>query len=470
MAIKDPKRRAALLSLLSALVLTIIKLAVGISTNSLGILSEALHSGLDLLATGLTLWAVYVAAKPADSHHTFGHGKAENLSALAQTLLLFGTCGWVAFEGIERLMHGEKQVEPSILAIGVMLLSIAIDINRVIALKRVARASKSQALEADALHFSSDIFASGVVLMGVLISYLAKLFNASPKMQFYLSQADTVAALIVAILIFVTSLRIIRDAIDTLMDATPLNVSQAIKKAILKVPGVLSCKDLRIRQSGAQFFVELRLGVWHEQSFSAAHGITRACEASVMSIVPDADVIVHIVPESLPEVTSPFTLIQTQAAGHGLKIHNIMLFGEEEPYHLEYHVEVESTLDLREANKLIKAFEDELKVKFPNLTIVSHIEPDLLKGQTSRPLNIALSDALCHEVEQIVCKDTAIDNLHDLVIFDLYDSGPCLSFHCNINKQLNVLEAHNLCTSLEKQIINAIPNIYRVNIHLEPTV
>ena len=170
----DEKSRAAMFSLLAALALTSVKLAVGLYTNSLGVLSEALHSGLDLLAAVLTLIAVKISSKPADSRHPYGHGKAENLSALAQTLLLFGTCAWVVYEGVHRLASGGSPVVPSLWGVGVMAFSIAVDINRVRVLRRVAKTFNSQALEADALHFSTDILSSAVVLVGVLAVWLAR--------------------------------------------------------------------------------------------------------------------------------------------------------------------------------------------------------------------------------------------------------------------------------------------------------
>lgn len=163
---KQRKTKAAVVSLLAALGLTLLKLAVGLTTNSLGILSEALHSGLDLLAAAMTLLAVRIAAKPADQGHPYGHGKVENLSALGQTLLLFLTCVWVVHEGVTRLLAGASPVTPSLWGVGVMAVSMAVDINRVRILRRVARRYKSQALEADALHFSTDILSSAVVLAG----------------------------------------------------------------------------------------------------------------------------------------------------------------------------------------------------------------------------------------------------------------------------------------------------------------
>ena len=167
------KKKAALLSLAAAVFLTSVKLVVGWYTNSLAILSEALHSGLDLVAALMTFYAIRVASKPADRRHPYGHGKMENLSALAETVLLFVVCAYVGYEGVHRLMEGGSPVVPSLWGVGIMLLSMAIDIGRVRNLRKVAKETNSQALEADALHFSTDILSSAVVFLGVLAVWLA---------------------------------------------------------------------------------------------------------------------------------------------------------------------------------------------------------------------------------------------------------------------------------------------------------
>lgn len=204
------KNRAALVSLLAACLLTAIKLVVGIYTNSLGILSEALHSGLDLLAAAMTLYAVRLSSRPADARHPYGHGKVENLSALGETVLLFVICIWVVYEGAGRLLSGDTPVAPSIWGIIVMGISIVIDVNRVRVLKKVAKETRSQALEADALHFSTDILSSAVVLVGVGAVWLAAKLQLPEPVHKVLVQADTVAALLVALIIFRASLHMAR--------------------------------------------------------------------------------------------------------------------------------------------------------------------------------------------------------------------------------------------------------------------
>ena len=234
------KHQAAWISVLAALLLTAVKLAVGLATNSLGILSEALHSGLDLLAAIMTLMAVRISSRPADASHPFGHGKVENLSALAETLLLFATCFWVVYEGLHRLIEGGSPVEPSIWGMLVMAFSVALDINRVRILRKVAAKHKSQALEADALHFATDILSSFVVLVGVSAVWLADKLALDGTVARLLTQADTVAALIVAVIIFQASIRMARAAINTLMDSGSVEEQEAIRERVERVPGILA--------------------------------------------------------------------------------------------------------------------------------------------------------------------------------------------------------------------------------------
>ncbi|MBR5050398.1 MAG: cation transporter, partial [Desulfovibrio sp.] len=243
------KRRAAALSLAAAVVLTAFKLAVGLYTNSLAILSEALHSGLDLVAAAMTWYAVALSSRPADSGHPYGHGKAENLSALAETVLLFAVCIYVGWEGMHRLMEGGEPVLPSLWGVGVMAVSMLVDVNRVRALRKAAKAARSQALEADALHFATDIFASGVVFLGVLAVWLGERLHAPAHIRQIIGQADTVAALLVALLIFKASLEMARNAAGILMDAGSAETQAAVEEAVRAIPGVAELSRLRMRTS-----------------------------------------------------------------------------------------------------------------------------------------------------------------------------------------------------------------------------
>ena len=290
-AMDREKRAVAFSSVIAAILLTVTKLIVGFSTNSLGILSEAAHSGLDLVAAGVTLWAVRVAGIPADRQHTYGHGKVENLSALFETLLLLGTCGWIVYEAVERLTSKEAPiVDASVWAFGVVLLSILVDITRSRALMRVARKYDSQALEADALHFSTDIWSSGVVLVGLIAVKLAE-----PLGLPWLYSADAMAALGVAAIVFVVSLRLARRSVDDLLDAVAPEMVDTVRTAA-SVQGVLGVGQARVRRSGPDCYADVTVLVAPNLEVSAAHEIADAVERAVSDAVPRVKTMVHVEP------------------------------------------------------------------------------------------------------------------------------------------------------------------------------
>ncbi|MBQ3892658.1 MAG: cation diffusion facilitator family transporter [Mailhella sp.] len=468
---RDEKRRAAFFSLLAALLLTTVKLVLGIATNSLGILSEALHSGLDLLASGLTLLAVHVAAKPADARHGYGHGKAENLSALAQTMLLFITCTWVGWEGVHRLLLGDAPIRPSLWGVGVMLFSMGIDINRVRVLRRVARRCGSQALEADALHFSTDILSSAVVLLGVLAACLADIFHASGATARILHQADTVAALLVVVIIFFTSLRMAFASLNALMDAGTPSVNALVSRAALAVPGVLAVHGVRARQSGAQHFIELRLGVAPSQDVADAHVLAHAVEQAVCGVLPGADVTVHLEPhESDGTMPSPFSAVRTEAARLGLHVHHVSIYGENSPAHIELHAEMPGGMDYARAHSLASGLEAALRARFPGADAVTHIEPmgpgEGAAGSTAVPAS--LEGSIKSEVRALVRQEPLLEEPHSFTILEAPDGGISLAFHCVVAPGLNVEQAHALCSRLEGAIRHAFPLLSSVMAHLEP--
>ena len=467
-AANDAKRRVALVSLLAALALTAVKLAVGVYTNSLGILSEALHSGLDLLATGLTLLAVHVAARPADEGHAYGHGKAENLSALAQTLLLFLTCGWVVWEGAHRLMEGASPMRPSLWGVGVMLFSMIVDINRVRVLRRVARESQSQALEADALHFSTDILSSAVVLAGVLAAWLVEMLRVPAPLARVLAQADTVAALLVAVIMFTAGVRMAAAAVNTLMDAAPPAAAAAIRTAVLAVPGVVDMHGLRVRRSGAQHFVELCLGVLSRQRVEEAHTLAHAAEEAVRAVLPGADVIVHVEPRTMPAGSDPFVLTRAAAAAHGLRVHSIHVFGEDRPCHLELHAELPADMDFATAHARVTAFEVALEAQLPGVNIVSRLEPDAPRETGFAPVSLSWGELLRREALRAAEKEPLAREPHDFSMFEIPEAGTCFSFHCIVARGLTVAQAHAVSARLEQALRLAVPRLGRVNIHLEP--
>ncbi|MDT8898129.1 MAG: cation diffusion facilitator family transporter [Thermanaerothrix sp.] len=288
------KRAAALSSVVAAVGLTTFKIVVGISTGSLGILAEAAHSGLDLLAALMTFFAVRLSGKPADDQHLYGHGKIENLSALFETLLLLVTCVWIIYEAVQRLFFRHVEIEVTFWAFLVMAVSIAVDFTRSRVLYRAARKHNSQALEADALHFSTDIWSSSVVILGLIGVKVAELH---PQWGI-LRQADAVAALVVALIVIYISLQLGGRAIQALLDAAPQGQVRAIQEAVERLPGVIDCHQVRVRYSGPQPFVDAHILVAPEMDFPEVHTLTEEVERIIQTLLPGADVTVHPEPAS----------------------------------------------------------------------------------------------------------------------------------------------------------------------------
>jgi cation diffusion facilitator family transporter len=275
------KQSAALTSLLAAVGLTAFKIIVGMWTGSLGILAEAAHSGLDLVAAALTFLAVRISGRPPDRTHLYGHGKAENLSALAETLLLLITCVWIVWEAVHRLQFHRAIIEVNIWSLAVMATSIVVDISRSRVLARAARKHHSQALEADALHFQTDIWSSAVVIVGLI------------AVKFGIWWGDAVAALGVSVVVVWVSVQLLRRTIDALLDSAPAGMEDHIAKAASAVDGVRDCHQVRVRYSGPMLYIDLHVLVDGNQTLAQAHALTEAIEAAIHNIAPQSDVTVH---------------------------------------------------------------------------------------------------------------------------------------------------------------------------------
>ena len=290
------KNHAALTSVIAAIGLTSLKIIVGVLTQSLGILAEAAHSALDLVAALVTLLAVRVSGKPADREHNYGHGKIENLSALFETLLLLATCAWIIYEAIQRLFYKPVEVEPSIWAFLVMGISIVIDYSRSRVLYRAARKHNSQALEADALHFSTDIWSSSVVIVGLFFVLIAE---KVPSLSF-LHKADAVAALGVALIVIYVRLELGYRTLQSLLDTAPKGLADKIKQAVETVPGVQDCHNIRVRHSGPLLFVDVHITTDGNKTLQDAHDLTEQVEEVVRQLASGADVTVHPEPADAP--------------------------------------------------------------------------------------------------------------------------------------------------------------------------
>lgn len=283
------KSWAAGSSVIGAIFLTVMKIVVGLATGSLGILAEAAHSGLDLVAAVMTLFAVRISARPADPSHLYGHGKVESLSALVETALLILTCLWILHNAAARFLTGAVEIEVTFWSFAVMITSIVVDVSRSRVLRRTAKKYHSQALEADALHFSTDIWSSAVVILGLVSVMIG---NRIPRLA-WLRYADVVAAVVVALIVIGVSWKLGTRTVQSLIDAAPDGLVEKITAAAESVPGIHDVHNVRMRYSGSQLFVDVHVLMDGGLSLRQAHDLTEEVERSIQLLMPNADVTVH---------------------------------------------------------------------------------------------------------------------------------------------------------------------------------
>jgi cation diffusion facilitator family transporter len=279
------KKRVALLSVFAAIFLTSFKLVIGVLTGSLGILSEALHSALDMVAAVITYFSVRISDKPADRNHNYGHGKIENMSALIETILLVVTCAWIIYEAVHRLSTGKTEIEVSVWSYIVVISSIVIDISRSRALSRVAKKYNSQALEADALHFSTDIWSSTVVLFGLIFAH------------FGIFMADSIAALMVAMIVLFVSYRLGKKAIDVLLDKAPAETINQVLRILNTYPEVKHYHHLKVRTAGADTFIKFNIHVEPDATVRQVHELCDRIERELQLVIPRSEVYIHSEPQ-----------------------------------------------------------------------------------------------------------------------------------------------------------------------------
>jgi cation diffusion facilitator family transporter len=456
---------------------------VGLSTNSLGILSEAAHSGLDLVAAGVTLFAVRLSAMPPDARHPYGHGKVENLSALAETLLLLATCVWIVYEAVDRLFFHPQVVEASLWGVGVMVVSIAVDFTRSRMLMAAAKKHRSQALEADALHFSTDIWSSLVVLAGLGALALSKFIDPASVLAPlipWLERSDALAALAVSGIVVHVSWRLGKQAIDVLLDGGVQDDIEAIEAAVAVVPGVVGVRRVRVRQSGPESFVDMRLDIPDSLDALEVHEVTQLARQATQHILPGADVLVELLPQADPAIGALERIQEIAATRFGLGVHDIEIrqstrvlaphpglhTGMRAGLHVDLHAEVPGSLSIAQAHERITEMERAIEAEVENVaSVLTHIEPE--DAEPHEPQPDASGVDLGERVRGVVHKTAGECGMHKLT---LHRAGGrvCVSFHCRVPKDTPVRRAHDLTVSLENALRGSLPEISRVTIHVEP--
>ncbi len=457
------KRRAALTSVVAAVFLTSMKLVVGTLTGSLGILAEAAHSGLDLVAALVTFFAVRVSGRPADREHPYGHGKVENLSALFETVLLLVTCVWIIYEAIQRLFFKSVEVDPSLWAFLIMGISIVVDVSRSRLLYRVAKKFNSQALEADALHFSTDIWSSSVVIGGLVLVLVSERLHIA-----WLSKADSVAAMAVAGIVVWVSMQLGQRTVTALLDGVPASLTDDVAHRIKAVPGVVEIKRVRIRRSGPEAFADVWLTVNRGTAFERTHDIATRVETAVHEVVLGADVVVQVEPIKADHEGLQ-TTVRLLAGRHGLAAHGVRIYDLGTSGHLlELHLEVDEDLTVAQAHTQATAFEEALRQALPSIDeIATHIEPTG-ESVTRRPA-IEADEAEVRRIIGHLSEEAGIKcNPHDVTLRRA--SGELqLTFHCSMDAGIPITDAHTVTERIESLLRSQVPNLGRVVIHVEPS-
>ena len=458
------KKRAALLSVGSATLLVSLKAFLVVRTGSLGVLSEALHSGLDLLAAIITFLSVRMSDQPADERHPYGHGKFENFSAFVETGLLLLTALYIIYEAFARLFFRTVHIQPSLMAIVVLLGALSIDLTRARALERAARKYSSEALEADALHFSTDVWSTTVVMVGIGLAWAGETWDLP-----WLVYADALAGLAVAAVILWVGSQLGRRTLDALLDAAPKGLQQEIALALERMTGVLDVVRVRVRRAGNRHFVDATVSVPRSASLEQVHTLTDAIEKRIGEIVP-SDVMVHVEPRA-PVGEHLFEAIRALAQRMGLEIHEVRASQQDGRLFIELHLEVDENLSLREAHRQASELEDQIReLRDGAVDVNIHIEP---LGR-----HIATPDAGLGEMKQLAkaiedflnrlpSEFDELVNCHDVRVRQV-ERHILVSCHCTMKSELPITQVHDVTAALEDRVKEKFQQIYRVTIHPEP--
>lgn len=449
------KTSVALSSVFASAAMTIGKFTVGILTGSMGIISEAAHSAVDLGAAGLTLYSVKASDRPADADHPYGHGKIESVSALIETGLLFLTSAWIVYEAVSRIIAKNVAVETRWYAFVLIIISIGIDISRSRALSKVAKETSSQALEADALHFNSDIWSSGVVLIGLIF------------VAFGIKGADAIAAIGVSIFVLVAGYRLGKRTINVLIDTAPEGISDIVEKAVCNIEGVVGVEKIRVRPLGPSIFIEIEICISRGYSVVKADEVVKKAKSAVHQKVAGADIVIHTRPIQLKDETM-VDVIRTTAFKHALSVHDIVVDILNGKKYISYDLELPGNLTVFEAHETASHLENEIQSELgPDVELSTHIDPLAFGELVGDKLTDQEINLIKQAIDELILKVGIIGGAHDILLRKI-DGKILATFHCYTNADETLEVSHRAASKLKSLLREKIPTVGRVVVHVEP--
>lgn len=448
-------KRVALVSLVAAVGLAAVKAVAGLASGSIALLSEAAHSGLDAIATLLTYLAVRIAARPPDEEHPYGHGKAENLSALVETMALLVLALFLANEAIQRLIHGGEEAEITPYVFAAIVLSIIVDGTRARALRNAGRKLRSPALEADALNFTADLMTSSIVLVGLVAVRLG------------FAAADAMGGLVVAGFVAVSTIRMGRNSIDALMDRAPRGEMHRIRQAVAGVEGVAEVRRVRLRETGNQLQTDVVVAISRTLALETAHDLTEEIEKAIHVVSPDADVVIHVEPLADEKVLAEKVIAVAARYPQVQQVHNVFVALQPDGFNISLHAKFPESMPVVEAHAIADELEHDISGEIEGVSRVdTHLEP--LEDPAAVGLDVThRHEDLVRWVTQLAEQQSEVENCHEVVVMDT-DQGLAIVLHCDAAPVASVGQVHGAATRIEGEVHRQRPQVERVTVHFEP--
>jgi cation diffusion facilitator family transporter len=454
------KRWAALVSVAAACAMTALTIVVGLLTGSLGVLSDAAHSALDLLGAALTFASVSVSDRPADWNHPYGHAKFENISAFVETGLMAASAVAISADAISRIFFHPVALRYSVWPFAVMGVSIVVDRWRSQELRKVAKRHRSEALEADALHFASDIWTSAAVVVGLSASWLGTVKHVE-----WLRFADPMAALAVSVMILIFGWRLAWRAVFALTDAVSPELHTRMLEEVRRTDGVLGIDQARVRKSGSNYFADVTLSLPRQLTFQRTEALVGRATAAVQRVLPGADVVIHTVPRStLAE--SLFDQVRAVAARNNALLHDVSIEAFADGLHVEQHIEVKETMRLVEAHQFVHELEEQIRKELPQVgSVLTHIESE--PGTIEAPEPVEQNRRLEQRLRDAAANVPDIVDIHEVKV-DRVGEHLHVTCHCTLPDDMDMRRVHELITELEHRFKLECPEVDRLLVHPEP--